>query len=332
MDFLNDLNPPQREAVIHPGGPLLILAGAGSGKTRVLAYRVAYLLRPGGVSPARMLALTDRAKNEGVDHLAYAERANGWYEEVVARVFNAYQRLLREQNALDFDDLLLEVVRLFGEAPDVKEEYQERFQHILVDEYQDTNRAQYLIIRTLAERHRNICVVGDDDQCLPAGTLVTTGRGVLPIESLDEELEVASACGGGRITFGTAATPVQRNYAGPVITIRTRGGLELTTTPNHLLFGRLVPRPDLHYVYLMHKRGLGYRIGRTRGVRSRSIEYVDSGLALRLNGEVADRLWVLAASTDETEIACLEQLYAFTYGIPTTVFHVRGRRLKLRQR
>ena len=417
MDLFQDLNPPQREAVTHPGGPLLILAGAGSGKTRVLAYRVAYLLRHQSIAPARILAVTftnkaanemrervdrlvgtavaraiwigtfhhicsrilrrngdrvgvgrnflifdeddqravirqclkglglderrfppavvlaliDRAKNEGVDHLAYAERANGWYEEVVARVFNAYQRTLREQNALDFDDLLLEVVRLFGEVADVKEEYQDRFQHVLVDEYQDTNRAQYLIIRTLAEKHRNICVVGDDDQCLPAGTLVTTSRGVLPIESLDEELEVASACGGGRVTFGTAAPPVQRNYAGPVITIRTRGGLELTTTPNHLVFGRLVPRPDLHYVYLMHKRGLGYRIGRTRGVRSRSVEDVDSGLALRLNGEVADRLWVLAASTDQTEIACLEQLYAFTYGIPTTVFHVRGRRMKLRQ-
>src|SRR6266705_398410 len=240
MDFLNDLNPPQREAVTHPGGPLLILAGAGSGKTRVLAYRVAYLLRRQSIAPARILAVTftnkaayemrervdrlvgaavaraiwigtfhhicsrilrrngdrvgvgrnflifdeddqravirqclkdlglderrfppavvlaliDRAKNEGVDHLAYAERANGWYEEVVARVFNAYQRTLREQNALDFDDLLLEVVRLFGEAEDVKEEYQ------------DTNRAQYLIIRTLAEKHRNICVVGDDDQSI----------------------------------------------------------------------------------------------------------------------------------------------------------------------
>src|SRR2546426_120303 len=252
MDLFQDLNPPQREAVTHPGGPLLILAGAGSGKTRVLAYRVAYLLRHQSIAPARILAVTftnkaanemrervdrlvgaavaraicigtfhpicsrilrrngarvgvgrtflifdeddqravirqclkdlglderrfppavllaliDHAKNEGVDHLAYAERANGWYEEVVARVFNAYQRTLREQNALDFDDLLLEVVRLFGEAADVKEEYQDRFQHVLVDEYQDTNRAQYLIIRTLAEKHRNICVVGDDDQSI----------------------------------------------------------------------------------------------------------------------------------------------------------------------
>src|SRR5437016_4241549 len=252
MDLFQDLNPPQREAVTHPGGPLLILAGAGSGKTRALAYRVAYLLRHQSIAPARILAVTftnkaanemrervdrlvgtavaraiwigtfhhicsrilrrngdrvgvgrnflifdeddqravirqclkglglderrfppavvlaliDRAKNEGVDHLAYAERANGWYEEVVARVFNAYQRTLREQNALDFDDLLLEVVRLFGEAADVKEEYQDRFQHVLVDEYQDTNRAQYLIIRTLAEKHRNICVVGDDDQSI----------------------------------------------------------------------------------------------------------------------------------------------------------------------
>src|SRR5205809_779982 len=252
MDLFQDLNPPQREAVTHPGGPLLILAGAGSGKTRVLAYRVAYLLRHQSIAPARILAVTftnkaanemrervdrlvgtavaraiwigtfhhicsrilrrngdrvgvgrnflifdeddqravirqclkglglderrfppavvlaliDRAKDEGVDHLAYAERANGWYEEVVARVFNAYQRTLREQNALDFDDLLLEVVRLFGEAADVKEEYQDRFQHVLVDEYQDTNRAQYLIIRTLAEKHRNICVVGDDDQSI----------------------------------------------------------------------------------------------------------------------------------------------------------------------
>jgi DNA helicase-2/ATP-dependent DNA helicase PcrA len=252
MELLADLNPPQRAAVTHGDGPLLILAGAGSGKTRALAYRIAYLLHDRRVSPARilavtftnkaanemrervdrlvgaavarsiwigtfhhicsrilrrygdrvgvdrnfqifdqddqravirqclknlglddqrfppavMLALIDRAKNEAVDHLAYAEQATGWYEEIVARVFHGYQRALQEHHALDFDDLLLEVIRLFQEAPDVKEEYQERFLHILVDEYQDTNRAQYLIVRTLAERHRNIVVVGDDDQSI----------------------------------------------------------------------------------------------------------------------------------------------------------------------
>ncbi|HEY3248586.1 MAG TPA: DNA helicase PcrA [bacterium] len=250
MDFLRDLNLPQRAAVEHVGGPLLILAGAGSGKTRVLAYRIADLVRNRGVAPTRILAVTftnkaanemrtrvdrliggaigramwigtfhhvcsrilrrhgdrigiarnfliyddddqrrvvrdvlvdlslderrfpppvllaliDRAKNEAVDHLAYAEQATGWFEEIVARVYRGYQAALAERNALDFDDLLLGVIRLFAEAPEIKEEYQERFLHVLVDEYQDTNHAQYLIVRTIAEKHRNLCVVGDDDQ------------------------------------------------------------------------------------------------------------------------------------------------------------------------
>ncbi len=252
MDLLEALNPPQREAVVHPGGPLLILAGAGSGKTRVLAHRLAYLVRHQGVLLTRilavtftnkaakemrdrvdrliggsltramwigtfhhicgrilrrhgdrigvdknfliyddddqrtvirqclqelglddrrfpapvMLALIGRAKNEALDHLAYAEQATGYYQEVVARVYRAYQSALRARNALDFDDLLLEVLHLFREVPEVRDEYQVRFQHILVDEYQDTNHAQYLIVRTLAERHRNLCCVGDDDQSI----------------------------------------------------------------------------------------------------------------------------------------------------------------------
>jgi len=252
MDLLQELNPPQQRAVTHPGGPLLVLAGAGSGKTRVLAHRIAYLLRQRGVPPSRLLAVTftnkaanemrervdrlvgsavargmwigtfhhicsrllrrhgdrigvdrdflifdeddqrrlirqvlqelglderrfppaamlaviDRAKNEAIDHLAYAEQATGVYEEVVARVYRGYQAGLRARGALDFDDLLLEVLRLFAEVPEVRAEYQERFQHVLVDEYQDTNRAQYLIVRALAERHRNLCVVGDDDQSI----------------------------------------------------------------------------------------------------------------------------------------------------------------------
>ena len=417
MDLLHDLNPPQRDAVTHPGGPLLILAGAGSGKTRVLAYRVAWLMRERGVPPARILAVTftnkaanemrervdrligaavargmwigtfhhicsrilrrhgdrigvdsrfaifddddqrslvrgilkdlglderrfppavmlgmiDKAKNEAIDHIAYAERATGFYEDVVARVYRAYQAALRERNALDFDDLLLEVIRLFTEVPEVRAEYQDRFQHVLVDEYQDTNRVQYLIVRTLAEKHRNLCVVGDDDQCLPAGSLVLTPEGLRPIEMLEEGVNVLAAAGDGFVSHAQTAAPVKRDYDGTVITITTRLGYRLTATPNHLVFGRVVPKPDMHYVYLMQRRGLGYRIGRTKGVRNRTAGAPDTGLAIRLNGEVADRLWVLAATTDAAEAAGLEQLYAFKYGIPTTVFHVRGRRMQIGQ-
>ncbi|HEY6102390.1 MAG TPA: UvrD-helicase domain-containing protein [bacterium] len=417
MDLLADLNPPQREAVTHPGGPLLILAGAGSGKTRVLAYRVAHLLRERRLPPGRILAVTftnkaasemrervdrllgggitramwigtfhhicsrilrrsgdrigiernfviyddddqrsvvrrvlkdlglddrrfppgvmlsyiDKAKNEAQDHLAYAQQASGFYEEVVARVYRAYQTALREANALDFDDLLLGALQLFDEAPDVLAEYQERFQHVLVDEYQDTNHAQYLIVKRLADKHRNLCVVGDDDQCLVRGTQVLTTAGVSTVEALPEETMVLSACGSGRTASVSARVLPVRSYRGTIITIRTTRGHELTATPNHLVFGRVMPRPELHYVYLMQRRGIGYRVGRTRGVRSRGGGVVGNGLALRLNGEVADRVWILAASQDESEAAKLEQLYAFSYGLPTTVFHVRGRRMSLRQ-
>jgi DNA helicase-2/ATP-dependent DNA helicase PcrA len=417
MDLLQDLNPPQREAVEHPGGPLLILAGAGSGKTRVLAYRIAHLVRDRGVAPRRILAVTftnkaanemrtrverlvggaigramwigtfhhicgrilrrhgdrvgiarnfliyddddqrrvirdvlrdlslderrfppsmllsliDRAKNDAIDHVAYAQQAGGWFEEIVARVYRGYQAALQDRNALDFDDMLLGVIKLFDEAQDVKEEYQERFLHVLVDEYQDTNHAQYLIVKTIAEKHRNLCVVGDDDQCLPAGTGILTPLGVSSIEKFQQATEVIAACGRGRSTKVPVGTPKGRLYSGPVVTLTTRSGLRLTATPNHLLFARIVPNPAIHYVYLMQKRGAGYRIGRTSGVRSRTPGSLDSGLALRLNGEAADRLWILAATHEISEAAYLEQLYAFSYGIPTTVFHTRGRRMLIEQ-
>ncbi len=424
MDLLSSLNPPQLEAVTHPGGPLLVLAGAGSGKTRVLAYRIAYLIRERGISPSRILAVTftnkaahemrervdallggavarpvwvgtfhaicsrilradgeaigvpaqfaiydeddqrkvirdcmadlglderryppaaihamiGRAKDEVIDAARYAARASTFMEEATARVWAAYQAELRARGALDFDDLLCETLRLFDEHPEVLRRYQDRFDHVLVDEYQDTNHAQYLLVRSLAGRHRNVTVVGDDDQCLPAGTTIATAgaghdspAGARPIESIEEGAVLLAACGSGRLAPASAAAPLRREYRGPVVTVETTGGLRLIATPNHLVFARLVPHPDLHYVYLMHRRGVGYRIGRTRGVRSRTPGGVDSGLALRLNGEVADCLWVLAVSADEAEAACLEQLYAFMYGIPTTVFHVRGRRMQIGQ-
>jgi DNA helicase-2/ATP-dependent DNA helicase PcrA len=249
--ILARLNPPQAEAVSHLRGPLLILAGAGSGKTRVLAHRVAYLvatsykpwqilavtftnkaahemreriagligeenareatigtfhaicariLRRDGqhigldrsftiydradqvalvkgilrrldlddkrFAPAGMLAYIGQRKDELADPATAGRQAANYYEETAARVYEAYQQQLAEDGAVDFDDLLMRTVFLFEQHPDVLARYQTRWQQIMVDEYQDTNRAQYLLCRHLAAKHKNLAVVGDDDQSI----------------------------------------------------------------------------------------------------------------------------------------------------------------------
>lgn len=248
--ILEDLNPEQREAVTHTDGPLLILAGAGSGKTTVLTRRVAYLISR-GVPPQLILTITftnkaanelktrietmlgDRARGiwamtfhaacarilraeypdigrsgrfsiadsqdqvkimklclkeldlsekqyapKGVLHAvssakdclmspeAYCQQASTFYETKVAEAYALYQAKLTEMDTLDFDDLIVETVRLFQEHPHILRKYQERFRYIMVDEYQDTNHAQYVFTKLLAQVHRNIAVVGDDDQSI----------------------------------------------------------------------------------------------------------------------------------------------------------------------
>ncbi len=248
--LLDTLNPIQSEAVLHTEGPVLIVAGAGSGKTRALTHRIAYLIREKGVSPYAILAITftnkaaremaervqgllgeriasgmwiltfhstcarilrrehahlglpssftiyDDADTERLlaavlrdldldakryppramaaaigrakDHVLSAEEfsaaAGNFYEQTIAKVYSEYERRKHTAGALDFDDLITEVVGLFRRHPDVLEHYQERFPYILVDEYQDTNRAQYQLVNLLAAKYRNICVVGDADQ------------------------------------------------------------------------------------------------------------------------------------------------------------------------
>ena len=248
-DLLDGLNPVQLEAVTHAEGPLLIIAGAGSGKTRVLTQRIAYLIRDLGVSPFEILAITftnkaaaemkervaalvgpvaDRmwvstfhsacvrilrrdgnrlgfpssftiydqsdaerltgyvirdlgldpkkfparsvhgtisaAKNDGLDPAGFAARAGSIFDRKIADVFVEYQSRLLRAGAMDFDDLLTNTVRLFREHPDVLETYQRRFRHVLVDEYQDTNRVQNEMVLLLGAEHHNVCVVGDGDQ------------------------------------------------------------------------------------------------------------------------------------------------------------------------
>ena len=249
--LLEGLNPPQRQAVQHVEGPLLIVAGPGSGKTRVITHRIAYLNREVGISPWRIAAVTftnraaremrnrlsalmgdgaqrvsagtfhalcssvlrrdgevigippdyvimddedqmnlvkqsmeqlqldpkrfpprsvlsaiSRAKSQLLGPDALAATADGPYERSVSQVFAAYQASLARSHGVDFDDLLSKAVELFRRAPEVRDRWQERFIHFMVDEFQDTNTAQYEIARLLAGKHRNLAVVGDPDQSI----------------------------------------------------------------------------------------------------------------------------------------------------------------------
>ncbi len=255
-NLLNQLNPKQQEAVVQTEGPVLILAGAGSGKTRTLTHRVAYLIKERGVNPQNILAVTftnkaagemaDRikellglpkeaglysaglptmgtfhsicvrilrreiekigysntfviyddqdqkslmkrvmkdldisdkeikptvilnvissAKNKLLDAKDYEREINSYQEELIAKCFYRYQRELKQADALDFDDLIMKTVQVLEMSPPTLNHYQQLFRYILVDEYQDTNKAQYELLRMLAQAHQNICVVGDDYQ------------------------------------------------------------------------------------------------------------------------------------------------------------------------
>src|SRR3989344_1943941 len=252
-DFLKDLNPDQKKAVIKTDGPTIILAGAGSGKTRVLTYKVIYLMNVLGIDPSNILMVTftnkaaaemrqriqkfsqsasptiatfhslcakilridgkyigisrnfviyddqdqieevkqamkildisvkdfkpssilttiSQAKNQLITATEYLNYAKGYFQETAARIYPIYQKLLLENDALDFDDLILRTIELFDKNPDVLGKYQDKFKYILVDEYQDTNHAQYTLTKMLAgintDKSPNICIVGDFSQSI----------------------------------------------------------------------------------------------------------------------------------------------------------------------
>lgn len=252
MSIYNTLNREQKEAVLHTEGPLLLLAGAGSGKTRVITHRIAYLIEEMGIKPWNILALTftnkaagemrervddlvgfgaeqiwvstfhstcvrilrrhieclgydtgftiydgddqksvikDICKRLELDTKQYKERmllgvissakdelitpeefilnAQGDFrQQKIAAVYTEYQQVLKRSNALDFDDLIVKTIELFKNRPEILDNYQERFRYIMVDEYQDTNTAQFELVKLLASKYRNLCVVGDDDQSI----------------------------------------------------------------------------------------------------------------------------------------------------------------------
>ncbi len=317
------LNPDQLDAVVHTGGPLLVVAGAGSGKTRVLTHRIAHLIAEHQVHPMRILAITftnkaademrhrvgdlvgDIAKKMWVstfhsacvrilrrdaDRLGYPktfsiydqadsnrlvgyvirdlgldpkrftprgvhaqisqfkndlvsaeqarEQAANIFERKIADVYVDYQARLAKAGAMDFDDLLGQTVRLFKEHPDVLAHYQDRFEHILVDEYQDTNTAQNELVLMLGEGRRNVTVVGDSDQCLVPGTLIATEAGRRPIEQIEPGDKVLGTHGRSAQVLGVVSEIRPGRYTGDLHTITTESGAVVRGTPDHIVPAR----------------------------------------------------------------------------------------------
>ncbi len=278
-----------------------------------------------------VLSKIGRAKDELKEPAEFAAEAGSDFRLAkIARIYELYQKKLRNNNALDFDDIIMMTIKLFLDHPPVMEYYQRKFKYIMVDEYQDTNKAQYTLISLLANHYKNLCVVGDDDQCVVKGSQIQTPTGLRYIEDIQDGQKVICAAGRGETMIGQVEKVISKNYKGIIVKVSTKSGKVIKGTPNHIGFAKINAQQGIYYVYLMYKKGVGYRIGQTQGVRSRKGEVVN-GLFVRLNQEHSDKMWILHITQDKEQAAFYEQFYAFKYGIPTTVFHCGSRGITLTQ-
>jgi DNA helicase II / ATP-dependent DNA helicase PcrA len=441
QELLEGLNEPQREAVTHGEGPLLILAGAGSGKTRVLTHRIAYLIFTDQAQPSEVLAITftnkaaqemrgrverllsygtrgmwlmtfhsacarilrsdaerlgytrqftiydqadarrlvkrcieaegidpkrytpvaihsriSEAKNRLRDAAAQRELGGGHFEELVADVYQLYERELHRANAMDFDDLLFRTVNLLELYEQVRERYVRAFRHVLVDEYQDTNHAQYRLLQLLVSGapaaaqgspqsghgggsirhggppvqwsgstgHRNLAVVGDDDQCLVEGTPITMADGsTKPIEDVSVGDEVLSCYGSADMR---SARVMRTHRFHPVggVAITLRSGRRITSTPEHTHFAgyRVGSTPQMHMTYLMRHRDKGFRVGTSRTYTDGQVKSV-VGVAMRTRQEGGDSAWVVGTHPNEAGARAHEMILSLRYGLPTLPFIAR---------
>lgn len=284
-------------------------------------------------APRAMLEGVSRAKNNLLSPDVFSEQVGGYFEEQLARVYEMYQRTLRENHSVDFDDIIRLTIVLFKEHPDVLKKYQERFQYVLVDEYQDTNHAQYTFVKMITEVHRNIFVVGDDWQCLvPETKIRVSSRKNIAIKRVSQGDNVLSASGHAKITDQCVTEVKKHNFSGDIVVIETKSGKKLRVTPNHLMFAALSMQGDIFYVYLMYKNGVGYRIGIVKGVRIAKSGISSIGLNVRANQERADGMWILAVCSSRADAQYKEQLFSVRYGIPTLVFTTANRKMNITQK
>ena len=411
--LLDNLNPEQLAAVTLPSQHALILAGAGSGKTRVLTTRIAWLIQTGNAGPNGLLAVTftNKAAKEmltrissmlpinirgmwvgtfhglcnrllrahhreanlpqlfqildsqdqiaavkrvlramNVDEERFPPRQVAYFisaakdegkrpgnieisDEFTRRAadfYAAYDEQCQKEGVVDFAELLLRSYELLARNEPLREHYQARFKHILVDEFQDTNRLQYRWLRQLAGRDNTLFAVGDDDQCVVKGTAITMADGSrLAVEKVRPGDMLRSAYGSGDFRAARVERVYKRSRKDPMVAIHTRAGRKLTTTPEHTHFaGYLLGQtPQTYFVYLMVKRGIGFRLG-TSQVYTRGQARPMVGFKQRSLQEHADALWVIGTHANENEARAEEVILSLQYGLPTLPFVPRKGKAK----
>lgn len=422
--ILEGLNSSQKEAVVHVQGPLLIIAGAGTGKTTVITRRIANLINNKFARPEEILALTftdkaalemqervdvlvpygftdtwimtfhafgdrvlrenafelglgpdfqvltrpetavffrenlfafplkhyrplsdptkfinslitlfSRAKDEDVSEGEFLRFAGGLkqkaaqnpadealqeeaqYQSEIAACYQKYQELLLQGAKVDFGNQFYLALQLFREHPRILRRYQQQFKYILVDEFQDTNYAQFELVKLLAGKDPNLTVVADDDQCVPTGTLIETPTGKKQVEDMKPGQEIITAVGRGYAAKTTVTRIFKNKKTARLLTFHTESGYKITVTDNHKMFCFVPPslgKKDLYYVYLMWRQGLGWRLGTTNDLAGR----------LRIERS-ADKIIGVRCCSTETEASYYEVLYSLKYGIPTVCFMQR---------
>ena len=399
------LNPQQSKAVTLPRESALILAGAGSGKTRVLTTRIAHLVETGQASPGGILAVTftnkaaremltrlsamlpintrgmwvgtfhgicnrllrthfrdaglpqlfqildsgDQqslikrlAKAQGLDEEKYPPRqlqnfinnskeaglranaveAGDEFTRRMVQFYADYDAQCNREGVVDFAELMLRTFEMLGRNLNLLQHYQNRFRYILVDEFQDTNKLQYKWIKLLAGSNGCVFAVGDDDQCVPAGTLVTMADGTRkPVEAVRAGDRVLSCFGSGDFRPAVVAQTHGSGAKAELVEILTRGGRRLVSTPEHTHFAGylLGEAPQLHFTYLMHKRGIGYRLG-TSCVYTQGQAKPMVGFRQRAVQEHADATWVISTHSTENDARFDEISLSLKYAIPTLPF------------
>jgi DNA helicase II / ATP-dependent DNA helicase PcrA len=404
--LLDGLNEDQRQAVGSPLGAALVLAGAGSGKTRVLVHRVAWLIQVEGASPHSILAVTftnkaaaemrsrietllglpsgamwlgtfhglahrllrihwreaglpqsfqildseDQArvlrkvlKALELDETRWIPREILWFinaqkdeghrpkhikddgdptRRQLIKIYQAYEDACQRAGVVDFAELLLRAYELWRDNPALLQHYRTRFQHVLVDEFQDTNAIQYKWLMLLTAQGGMPFVVGDDDQCLAAGTQVTMGDGAKrAIESIVPGDSVLSNYGGGDLRPARVTECFAKRRQGQLVCVHLRSGAVVKSTPEHVHFAGYVlgETPQTYFLYLMHKEGVGYRLG-TSQVYTEGQARPMVGFKQRALQEHADALWIIRTHTSENDARIDEVLTSLRFDLPTCPF------------